>query len=204
MSDRYNAARFLKSAHTLGQLPPDTGAEVAFAGRSNAGKSSALNAITGRRQLARISKTPGRTQLINVFPLDDERALIDLPGYGYARVPARIKAHWDRVLPAYLESRSALRGLMLIMDARHPLKAFDTQMLAWCQHAGLPVHVLLNKADKLKSGAAKRTLETVHATIARDFPEAGVQLFSSTRGTGVAEAHQVLDAWLTLPPTPAA
>lgn len=202
MSDRYNAARFLKSAHTLEQLPPDTGAEVAFAGRSNAGKSSALNAITGRRQLARISKTPGRTQLINVFPLDGERALIDLPGYGYARVPARIKAHWDRVLPAYLENRRALRGLMLIMDARHPLKEFDTQMLAWCQHADLPVHVLLNKADKLKSGVAKRTLDTVYTTIARDFPEAGVQLFSSTRGTGVAEAHQVLDEWLEEPPAP--
>ena len=191
MVDRYNAAWFLKSAHTLGQLPPDTGAEVAFAGRSNAGKSSALNAITGRRQLARISKTPGRTQLINVFPLDSGCALIDLPGYGYARVPARIKAHWDRVLPAYLESRQSLRGLMLIMDARHPLKAFDTQMLAWCQHAELPVHVLLNK-----SGAAKQALDTVHRRIAQDFPEAGVQLFSSTRGTGVPEAHQVLDHWL--------
>ncbi len=198
MTDHYRQARFLKSAHTLDQLPPDTGVEVAFAGRSNAGKSSALNAITGQKQLARISKTPGRTQLINIFPLDDERALVDLPGYGYAKVPADIKAHWDQVLPAYLDSRAALRGLILIMDVRHPLKEFDRQMLAWCEHADLPVHVLLNKADKLKRGAAGNTLQQVQSTLTAEFPAATAQLFSALRGTGVDEARSVLDTWFGL------
>lgn len=195
MADRYARAWFLKSASTLEQLPPDTGTEVAFAGRSNAGKSSALNAITGRKQLARISKTPGRTQLMNIFPLDERRALVDLPGYGYARVPASVKAHWDDVLPAYLDRRRALQGLILIMDIRHPLKEFDRQMLAWCDHAGLPVHVLLNKADKLKHGAATKTLAGVRRSLEAEFPEATAQLFSSTRPAGVEEAHQILDRW---------
>lgn len=196
MSDRYTRAWFLKSANALDQLPPDTGLEVAFAGRSNAGKSSALNAITGQKQLARISKTPGRTQLINIFPLDDDRALVDLPGYGYAKVPASIKAHWDQVLPAYLNRREALQGLMLIMDIRHPLKEFDRQMLAWCDHAGLPAHVLLNKADKLKRGAAGNNLQQVRRALEDEFPAATVQLFSALRGHGVDEARRVLDAWL--------
>ena len=195
MTDRYNQAWFLKSAKELSQLPPDTGIEVAFAGRSNAGKSSALNAITRQKALARISKTPGRTQLINIFPLDDMRALVDLPGYGYAKVPAAIKAHWDQVLPAYLARRRALRGLMLIMDIRHPLKTFDQQMLAWCDHAGLPVHVLLNKADKLKRGAAGKALLETRKELDAAFPDTTVQLFSATRADGIDEAHAVLDAW---------
>lgn len=199
MTDRYARAQFLKSAHTLAQLPPDTGAEVAFAGRSNAGKSSALNAITGRRQLARISKTPGRTQLINIFPLDDRHALVDLPGYGYARVPGHVKAHWDVVLPGYFEQRAALRGLMLIMDVRHPLKEFDRQMLTWCAHAGLPVHVLLNKADKLGHGAAGNRLQAVRRELAASFPGSEAQLFSATRGAGVEQARAVLDEWLDTP-----
>ncbi|MFV8835027.1 ribosome biogenesis GTP-binding protein YihA/YsxC [Aquisalimonas sp.] len=200
MSDRYTQTRFLKSANELSQLPPDTGLEVAFAGRSNAGKSSALNALTGQKRLARISKTPGRTQLINIFPVDEERALIDLPGYGYAKVPAAIKHHWDRVLPQYLDRRQALRGLMLIMDIRHPLKDFDRQMLAWCDHAGLRVHVLLNKADKLKRGAAASALMAVRRELEAEFPETSVQLFSALRATGVEEARDVLDAWFATDP----
>lgn len=195
MSDRYTQTRFLKSANELSQLPPDTGIEVAFAGRSNAGKSSALNALTGQKRLARISKTPGRTQLINIFPVDEQRALVDLPGYGYAKVPVAIKAHWDKVLPQYLDRRKALRGLMLIMDIRHPLKDFDRQMLAWCDHAELPVHILLNKADKLKRGAASSTLLAVQRELNDEFAGATVQLFSAARGTGVEEARDVLDGW---------
>ncbi|WP_290649996.1 ribosome biogenesis GTP-binding protein YihA/YsxC [Aquisalimonas sp.] len=195
MASRYTQAAFFKSANQLTQLPPDTGIEVAFAGRSNAGKSSALNAITGQKGLARTSKTPGRTQLINVFRLDDLRALIDLPGYGYAKVPVAIKAHWDRVLPAYFAHRQALRGLMLIVDIRHPLRDFDRQMLAWCHHAGLPVHILLNKADKLRRGAAADALHGVRLALDAEFPAATTQLFSATRHTGVEDARAVLDAW---------
>jgi len=178
------------------QLPPDTGAEVAFAGRSNAGKSSALNALTNQRQLARISKTPGRTQQINVFPVTEDQRLIDLPGYGYARAPATLRAHWRSALPRYLETRRSLRGLMLIMDLRHPLTEQDRQMLAWCAAASLPVHALLSKADKLRRGPAGNALQKVRSTLTRDFPNASAQLFSATAPLGVAEARQRLDEWL--------
>lgn len=202
MNPLYHQARFLKSANQLNQLPPDTGLEVAFAGRSNAGKSSALNAITGQKSLARTSKTPGRTQLINVFPVNESMALVDLPGYGYAKVPERIRAHWQQVLPAYLAKRRALRGVMLIMDIRHPLKDFDRQMLAWTQEAGLPVHILLSKADKLKRGAAMQVLLAVRKELQGSFPGATVQLFSAQNKLGVDEAHQVLDRWFGVKEAP--
>lgn len=192
----YRQTRFFMSAPEPEQLPPDTGAEVAFAGRSNAGKSSALNALTDQRRLARISKTPGRTQQINVFPVTDAQRLIDLPGYGYARAPAALRAHWRQALPRYLENRRSLRGLMLIMDLRHPLTEQDRQMLAWCAAASLPVHILLSKADKLRRGPAGNALQKVRVRLERECPGATAQLFSATMPLGVEEARARLDEWL--------
>ncbi|AGY92798.1 hypothetical protein SPICUR_09395 [Spiribacter curvatus] len=194
----YRRAQFLLSAVRPEQLPADRGDEVAFAGRSNAGKSSALNAITDQKQLARVSKTPGRTQQINVFPLTDEAngaRLIDLPGYGYARAPASVREHWQRILPQYLESRQSLRGLVLIMDIRHPLGPLDEQMLTWCEAAGLPVHVLLSKADKLGRGRAGNTLKAVRRGTQAICPLATAQLFSSQTRHGVDDARRQLDQW---------
>lgn len=181
------------------QAPPDTGLEIAFAGRSNAGKSSALNTLTGRKSLARTSKTPGRTQHLVFFSLDDSRRLVDLPGYGYARVPAKVKAHWDKAMSHYLHERSSLRGLVLMMDIRHPLTDFDQQMLNWCAQTHMPVHILLTKADKLKRGAAQNTLLKVRHQLA-DHPEISIQLFSALKRTGAEEARAVLDDWLGFTP----
>ncbi|KAB7623943.1 ribosome biogenesis GTP-binding protein YihA/YsxC [Alkalilimnicola sp. S0819] len=198
MTNYYQRAEFQLSAPSLAELPPDQGREVAFAGRSNAGKSSALNTITNRRALARTSKTPGRTQAINVFRLDEARALVDLPGYGYAKVPEAIKRHWQAALPEYLAQRQALVGLMLIMDVRHPLTDYDRQMLEWCHHAGLAVHILLTKADKLKRGPATATLHQVRKQLQAEFPNTTAQLFSSLKRDGVEEARAQLDRWLTV------
>jgi len=194
----FKSVSFLTSANALHQLPPDHGAEVAFAGRSNAGKSSALNVITEQRNLARTSKTPGRTQLINFFELDADHRLVDLPGYGYAKVPEKIKRHWQQVLSDYLQIRQCLRGLVLLMDVRHPLKEFDVQMLDWCTHQGMPVHVLLTKADKLKNGPAGNALQKVKKELAANYPLATAQLFSSLNRRGVDEARAKLAGWLEL------
>ena len=145
-------AQFLLSAPTLSQCPDDTGCEVAFAGRSNAGKSSAINVLTRQGKLARTSKTPGRTQLINFFSLTEHCRLVDLPGYGYAKVPKAVKQRWDEHLAEYLQRRQSLRGLILLMDVRHPLQDFDRQMVLWADQSDMPVHILLTKADKLKRG----------------------------------------------------
>lgn len=201
LSIDYRQAQFLLSAAEIEQLPPDTGREVAFAGRSNAGKSSALNCITGQRQLARVSKTPGRTQQINVFPLPEnvgvsDRRLIDLPGYGYAKAPASLRAHWQKVLPQYLESRESLQGLVLIMDVRHPLGPLDQQMLEWCAAADLGVHVLLSKADKLRRGPAGNVLQQVRPAVSKICNKASIQLFSAANGDGIDSARQQLDVWL--------
>jgi GTP-binding protein len=179
-------SRFLLSAWQPKQFPPDEGTEVAFAGRSNAGKSSALNAITGRRDLARTSKTPGRTQLINFFELAGGQRLADLPGYGYAKVPAEMKRHWRELLSRYVEARASLAGLLLIMDARRPLTDFDWQMLEWTYAHGLDSHLVLTKADKLNRGEATQTLRSVRARVA---PEVTVQLFSAPEKSGVDEAR---------------
>jgi GTP-binding protein len=184
---KFPETTFLTSAARVEQCPPDVGAEVAFAGRSNAGKSSALNAITGRKDLARTSKTPGRTQLINFFALTDGARLVDLPGYGYAKVPEEIKQRWRRLMTRYVETRAALRGLVVVMDARHPLTDFDWQMLEWARAQGLAAHVLLTKADKLSRGAAAATLKQVRAEIGH---EASAQLFSAVEKTGVDEARR--------------
>lgn len=191
------AAVFVTAAHRLVQLPPDEGAEVAVAGRSNAGKSSALNAITGKAALARVSKTPGRTQQLVVFDLEPGRRLVDLPGYGYAAVPVTLREHWGTELRRYFETRAALRGLVIAMDIRHPLRDGDRAMIALAAARGLPVHVLLTKADKLGRGAASAQLAAVRKGL---FEMAGdlatVQLFSSPKRTGVDEARRRIIDWL--------
>lgn len=193
----FRQARFATSAHRLDQLPADTGAEVAFAGRSNAGKSSALNAICDQQGLARTSRTPGRTQLLNVFVLGDGRArLIDLPGYGYAKVPVAMREHWRGVIDAYLRTRASLCGLVLVMDARHPLKEFDRQMLEFGAASGRACHCLLTKADKLSRGEAARTLQAVRKELAGFAPGASAQLFSAQAGSGLDEARTRLLDWL--------
>ena len=194
----YLRAQFLISVGKLSQLPDDTGYEVAFAGRSNAGKSSAINVLTNNQQLARTSKTPGRTQLINYFSLDESRRLVDLPGYGYAKVSKQVKQEWDALLDGYLRSRQSLRGLILLMDCRHPLKEFDQQLIQWCAASGLPLHILLTKSDKLKRGAAANTLQKVKSQLKAIMPEATVQLFSALKKTGTDNLILVLDNWLLI------
>jgi len=188
----FQSASFLLSVGEPHQLPPDRGAEVAFAGRSNAGKSSAINAICGRRKLAFVSRTPGRTQLINFFQLSDDRYLVDLPGYGYAKVPDEVQARWEALLGTYLRKRRALSGLFLVMDARHPLTPLDRTMLDWFAVTLRPVHVLLTKADKLSRQAAQRQLTETRNALSRLYPSASVQLFSSASLQGLNEARQAL------------
>ncbi|PTS82307.1 YihA family ribosome biogenesis GTP-binding protein [Pseudomonas sp. HMWF032] len=191
-------ASFLISAAKVDQCPEDFGHEVAFAGRSNAGKSSALNTLT-HASLARTSKTPGRTQLLNFFKLDEERRLVDLPGYGYAKVPIPLKLHWQKHLEAYLGSRECLRGLMLMMDIRKPLTEFDILMLDWSVASEMPMHILLTKADKLAFGAAKNTLLKVRQDIQKGWGDrVSIQLFSAPKRIGIEEAQEVLAEWMQL------
>jgi len=189
---RYRQASYRLAAHQPAQMPPDQGLEVAFAGRSNAGKSSAINRLTERKRLARTSNTPGRTRQIVFFDLDHHRRLVDLPGYGYAKVPAQLQDHWRALIGLYLEKRAALRGLVIVMDCRHPLKPYDGMMLDWLAVSGLPGHVILTKSDKLPSGKRKRALQQVHAAV-----PAGVtaQLFSAQTGLGLDALRHRLDAW---------
>ena len=193
----FNQAKFVISAANLKACPEDSLAEVAFAGRSNAGKSSAINTITGHSRLARISKTPGRTQLINFFELGNQTYLVDLPGYGFAKVPLSVKDKWQRELELYLRKREALSGIGLLSDIRHPLKEFDRMMVDWATQSNLPLHILLTKADKLKRGAAKNTLLGVQKEL-RDLDHVSIQLFSSLKNEGVDEARQKLGEWLTV------
>ncbi|APQ12715.1 YihA family ribosome biogenesis GTP-binding protein [Pseudomonas oryzihabitans] len=191
-------ASFLISAAKVEQCPSDSGREVAFAGRSNAGKSSALNTLT-HASLARTSKTPGRTQLLNFFSLDEERRLVDLPGYGYAKVPIPLKQHWQEHLEAYLSSRHSLSGVVLLMDIRHPLTEFDRLMLDWAQASSMPLHILLTKADKLAFGAQKNALLKVQRDVRQGWGDtASIQLFSAPKRQGVEDAQRVLAAWLGL------
>jgi GTP-binding protein len=194
-------ARYLLAAHNPRQLPPDGGFEVAFAGRSNAGKSSALNAICQQNALARVSKTPGRTQQLVFFdiPPITDKFLVDLPGYGYAKVPQELQAHWQAFIESYFATRQALRGLVVVMDIRHPLKEYDRQMLGYAVRRELPAHVLLTKADKLSRGAAANTLQAVRMELSRAFGDTvGVQTFSGESKQGVEEARGVLGRWLEL------
>lgn len=192
----YSNATFLKSAAKLSQCPTEIDCEIAFAGRSNAGKSSALNALTKNAKLARTSKTPGRTQLINYFQLvGTPFALVDLPGYGFAKVPKAVKEEWQNELDNYLTKREVLAGLVLLMDIRHPLKDFDTAMLNWAHQADMPVHVLLTKSDKLKRGPAQAELLKVRKIVKAFNNEVSVQTFSSQTGEGLTELEQVLTRW---------
>ncbi|WP_072326484.1 ribosome biogenesis GTP-binding protein YihA/YsxC [Marinospirillum alkaliphilum] len=193
----YAAASFLISAQTLAQCPPDEGWEIAFAGRSNAGKSSALNCLTSSR-LARTSKTPGRTQLINFFQIDEQRRLVDLPGYGYAKVPEAMRREWGRHLGDYVSQRQCLCGVVVMMDVRHPLTEFDHQLMEVAASRNLPVHILLTKSDKLKRGPAAQQLQTVRNELKLLNGQFTVQLFSSLKQEGMAEAWRVLDDWLEL------
>jgi GTP-binding protein len=195
MSTDFSQIRFHMGAHSLKQLPPDTGREVAVAGRSNAGKSSAINAITGRRNLARTSKSPGRTQQINFFDIDPDRRLVDLPGYGFARVSQAQQRHWQQTLPRYLQRRS-LQGLLMIMDSRRPLTELDRQMLDWSLQTGIPVHILLTKADKLSRAQAGQALKQVEAALVESPVPVTVQLFSARKPLGVDEARKRLLRWL--------
>ncbi|ODN42782.1 ribosome biogenesis GTP-binding protein YihA/YsxC [Piscirickettsia litoralis] len=190
----YQSTHYLLGAAKLEQLPEDTGVEIAFAGRSNAGKSSAINVITGLSKLARTSNTPGRTQLINLFTVNEHCRLVDLPGYGFAKVPIAMKQKWQETLSRYLEVRECLKGIVLMMDIRHPFKPYDEMMISWAVSSGLPMHILLTKSDKLKRGAASQTLLSVKKKLS-DHEDISVQLFSSLKKTGVDQARDVLDAW---------
>jgi len=191
----FNDVAFFATAARASDLPASTGVEVAFAGRSNAGKSSALNALARRHRLAFVSKTPGRTQQINFFSLGAERFLVDLPGYGYAKVPGAMKRHWQELLSGYLQTRGPLRGLVVVMDARHPLTPLDRQLLDWFAPTGRPVHVLLTKSDKLPKQEAIRQLRNVGQSLASEYHGSSVQLFSATTNQGVDEAEALLAKW---------
>lgn len=199
----FNKAYFTQSAPSIRECPPEEGVEVAFAGRSNAGKSSAINALTNNGKLARTSKTPGRTQLINFFSLSENQRLVDLPGYGYAKVSRDLKEQWQRYLSEYLHTRRCLQGLVLLMDIRHPLQEFDTTMLDWAAQANMPVHILLTKADKLSRGAAGSVLIQVKKAV----KDAGLadtvtaQCFSSLKNSGIDQLKEKLQIWLN-PETP--
>jgi GTP-binding protein len=191
----YPEVRFLTSANKLGQLPPDTGVEVAVAGRSNAGKSSAINAITQRKGLARTSKSPGATRLLNFFELQAGRRLVDLPGYGFAKVAGEMRAHWGTLLTGYFGKRESLRGTIVVMDVRHPLTDHDQEMLKLAMSRNLPVHILLTKADKLGRGAAGNALQGVRRKLPKD-GQVTAQLFSALSGAGVQEARGSLEKLL--------
>ena len=193
----YRATRFMVSAARLDQCPPATGREIAFAGRSNAGKSSALNALTGSAKLARTSKTPGRTQLINFFEVTEQFRLVDLPGYGYAKVPESMKLEWQKHLGNYLEQRENLVGVVLMMDIRHPMKEFDQIMINWARQSQLPLHILLTKSDKLKFGPAKGVMQKLRSQLKDMKDLITIQLFSSLKKSGVDELSAQLDNWFT-------
>ncbi len=197
----FQNATFHIPAHKLSDLPPPKGVEIAFAGRSNAGKSSALNTLANHNRLAYVSKQPGRTQLINFFCLNpekgDDQFLVDLPGYGYAKVPESVRNHWQSVLSTYLIERESLFGLVLVMDSRRPLTPLDTQMLDWFCHSGKPVHVLLTKSDKLSRNEANQTLFKTRKELTQNWGDnVTVQLFSSLKKQGVAETEKMIGGWL--------
>ncbi|MGZ8095665.1 MAG: ribosome biogenesis GTP-binding protein YihA/YsxC [Methylosarcina sp.] len=193
MNPVYHQAKFINSSPLLKNAPRDEGMEVAFAGRSNAGKSSAINALTRQQGLARISKTPGRTQMLNFFAINDQQRFVDLPGYGYAKVPAAVKKKWYDLMESYLTQRKSLCAIVLVMDIRHPMTEFDWQMIEWSEHTGLPLHILLTKSDKLSHGAAKNTLMQVRKELAGVSFPLTTQLFSSLKKDGIEEVHDALD-----------
>jgi GTP-binding protein len=194
----YQRAHFLTAAVRLDQAPPDSGREVAFAGRSNAGKSSAINTLCYQKQLARTSKTPGRTQQLVFFTLDEKRRLVDLPGYGFAKVSGSIKDQWQRVMADFLERRRSLAGLVVVMDIRHPLTPFDRQMLEWSRRSHLAVLLLMTKSDKLKRGAANEVLAQVRGAVSQEGERVAVELFSAHTRQGIGAVHGWLDRRLAV------
>lgn len=192
MQNSYRKAKFLLSCPSLKGCPDDNGYEVIFAGRSNAGKSSAINTLTEQKKLAKVSRTPGRTQHLVFFELDEQRRLVDLPGYGYAKVPDTVKQKWNQNMSEYFDNRNCLKGAILVMDCRHPLKPFDEMMLQWCINNDVDTNILLTKSDKLKKGAASSTKLAVKNAV-KDIPNINVQLFSSLKKQGVSELCQYLD-----------
>ena len=196
MGISFEHARFLKSASSTRGFPPDAGVEIAFCGRSNAGKSSAINAICGQNSLARTSKTPGRTQMINFFNLDNGARLVDLPGYGYAKAPARVQQRWQNLMESYLVHRQALCGLILSMDIRHPLAEIDWTMVQWSTHYRLPLYILLTKADKLNRNAMAKSLTRVTSELEQRGFDAGTQIFSATKKTGITQVQKKISAWI--------
>ena len=192
MQNSYRKAKFLLSCPSLKGCPDDNGYEVIFAGRSNAGKSSAINTLTEQKKLAKVSRTPGRTQHLVFFELDEQRRLVDLPGYGYAKVPDAVKQKWNQNMSEYFDNRNCLKGAILVMDCRHPLKPFDEMMLQWCINNDVDTNILLTKSDKLKKGAASSTKLAVKNAV-KDIPNINVQLFSSLKKEGVSELCQSLD-----------
>jgi len=192
----FNHIEFVTSVDQLRDLPPARGAEVAFVGRSNAGKSSAINSLGNRKRLAYVAKAPGKTRLINFFHLGEGRYLVDLPGYGYARGAAGAREHWSELIEGYLTTRASLKGLALVMDIRHPLTALDRQLLEWFAPTGKPVHVLLSKADKLGRVAMVTVLREVSAALAAHYPNCSAQLFSSRTHEGVEQAKRVIADWI--------
>jgi len=192
MQNSYRKAKFLLSCPSLKGCPDDNGYEVIFAGRSNAGKSSAINTLTEQKKLAKVSRTPGRTQHLVFFELDEQRRLVDLPGYGYAKVPDAVKQKWNQNMREYFDNRNCLKGAILVMDCRHPLKPFDEMMLQWCINSDIDTNILLTKSDKLKKGAASSTKLAVKNAV-KDIPNINVQLFSSLKKEGVSELCKYLD-----------
>ena len=199
MSHIFSQCKFLTSAYKVSQLPADNGLEIAIAGRSNAGKSTTLNTLVGNKKLAKVSKTPGRTQLLNCFDLGENRRIVDLPGYGFAKVPKKVKAHWQHEINLYLQKRKSLIGVVLVMDIRHPLKDFDKQFLYWADQSGLYSHVLLNKADKFKSGKRKATLLEVKKAMADISRTSSIQTFSGLKQIGIQELSTTLMSWYNDP-----
>ena len=195
MENPYHKVKFLLSAPSIGGCPEDTGFEVVIAGRSNAGKSSAINTLTGQKKLARVSKTPGRTQHLVYFELDSDRKIVDLPGYGFAKVPLEVKKKWHQSMEEFFQNRKAISGGVIVMDIRHPLMEFDQMMLNWMTAMNIPVHILLTKADKLSFGAAKNVALKINKTISI-YQNVSVQTFSSLKNSGIEELHQKLNQFL--------
>lgn len=193
MNPSYFQAKFINSSPDLKSTPPDEGLEIAFAGRSNAGKSSAINTLTRQSNLARTSKTPGRTQALNFFEINAEKRFVDLPGYGYAKVPLTVKKKWHELMETYLTKRKSLCGMILVMDVRHPLTEFDWQMIEWCQYSQLPLHIILTKADKLNFGAAKSVMLKIQKELNELPMSLTLQLFSSLKKSGIDEIHAALN-----------
>ena len=198
MSTQLSKASFLRSASAEKDFPVDIGAEIAFCGRSNAGKSSAINALCRQNNLARTSKTPGRTQLINFFKLDGDTCLVDLPGYGYAKAPANVQQKWQRLMEVYLTQRQALCGLVLLMDIRHPLTEIDWTMIQWSNYYQLPMYILLTKADKVNRNHTVKTMTQVSAQLEQEGFDCGIQTFSATKQIGLSQAQNKIIDWLNV------